>query len=95
MHCSRNFMDKGYIFASIFGRTRSWFILSHYPIIWMDGPRRNDVEFAASLVGFRASFQGCDYEECRLLGYKNPVCTSKETHYISAREPSRLMLCKI
>jgi hypothetical protein len=31
----------------------------------------------------------------RLLGYKNPVCTSQETHYVSAIEPSRLMLCKI
>jgi hypothetical protein len=40
-------------------------------------------------------FQGCDYEECRFLGYKNLVCTSRETHYISATEPSHLMLCKI
>jgi hypothetical protein len=29
------------------------------------------------------------YEECRLLGYKNPVRTSQETHYVSATEPSR------
>jgi hypothetical protein len=36
-----------------------------------------------------------DYEECRLLGYKNLVRTSQETHYVSATEPSRLMLCKI
>jgi hypothetical protein len=36
-----------------------------------------------------------DYEECRLLEYKNPVYTSQETHNISATEPSRLMLCKI
>jgi hypothetical protein len=34
-------------------------------------------------------------EECRLLGYKNPVCTSQETHYLSATESSQLMLCKI
>jgi hypothetical protein len=40
-------------------------------------------------------FHGGDYEECRLLGYKNPVLTSHETHYVSATEPSRLMLCKI
>jgi hypothetical protein len=40
-------------------------------------------------------FHGGDYEECRLLGYKNPVRTSQETHYISATEPSQLMLCKI
>jgi hypothetical protein len=29
-----------------------------------------------------------DYEECRLLGYKDPVRTSQETHYVSARELS-------
>jgi hypothetical protein len=40
-------------------------------------------------------FHGGDYEECRLLGYKNAVHTSQETHYVSATEPSRLMLCKI
>jgi hypothetical protein len=38
---------------------------------------------------------GNDYEGCRLLGYKNPVRTSQETHYVSAIEPNRLMLCKI
>jgi hypothetical protein len=40
-------------------------------------------------------FHGSDYEECRLLGYKNPVRTSQETHYFSTTESSRLMLCKI
>jgi hypothetical protein len=39
-------------------------------------------------------FDGGDYEEC-LLGYKTPVRTSQETHYVSATEPSRVMLCKI
>jgi hypothetical protein len=34
-------------------------------------------------------------EECGLLGYRNPVRTSQETHYVSATEPSQLMLCKI
>jgi hypothetical protein len=34
-------------------------------------------------------------EERRLLGYKNPVRTSQETHYVSATESSRLMLCNI
>jgi hypothetical protein len=38
---------------------------------------------------------GGDYEECRLLGFKIPVHTSQESHYVSATEPSRLMLCKI
>jgi hypothetical protein len=31
----------------------------------------------------------------RLLGYESPVCTSEETHYVSATEPTHLMLCKI
>jgi hypothetical protein len=34
-------------------------------------------------------------EEYRLLGYENPVHTSQETNYISATDPSWLMLCKI
>jgi hypothetical protein len=33
-------------------------------------------------------------KKCRLLGYKNQVRTSQETHYVSATEYSRLMLCK-
>jgi hypothetical protein len=40
-------------------------------------------------------FYGGDYEECCLLGYKNAVRTSQETHYVSATEPRQLMLCKI
>jgi hypothetical protein len=40
-------------------------------------------------------FHGSDYEEYRLLRYKNPVRTSQETHYVSATESSQLMLCKI
>jgi hypothetical protein len=40
-------------------------------------------------------FHGCNYEECRLLGYKNQVRTSQETHYFSVTEPSQLILCKI
>jgi hypothetical protein len=40
-------------------------------------------------------FHGGDCEQCRLLGYIQPVLTSQETHYVSAIEPSRLMLCKI
>jgi hypothetical protein len=31
----------------------------------------------------------------RLLGYKNPIRTSQETHYVFATEPSQLMLWKI
>jgi hypothetical protein len=40
-------------------------------------------------------FHGGDYKECHLLGYKSPVRTSQETHYVSATKPSWLMLCKI
>jgi hypothetical protein len=40
-------------------------------------------------------FHGSDYEECGLLGYRNPVRTSQETHYVSTTESSQLMLCKI
>jgi hypothetical protein len=40
-------------------------------------------------------FHGGDYEECRLLGYTNPVRTSQEEHYISSKELGRLMPCKI
>jgi hypothetical protein len=40
-----------------------------------------------------SGFHGGDYEECRLLGYKNPIRTSQETYYISTTEPNRLMLC--
>jgi hypothetical protein len=36
-----------------------------------------------------------DFEEHSLLGYKNPVFTSQETHYVSATDPSQLILCKI
>jgi hypothetical protein len=35
------------------------------------------------------------FEQFRPLGYRNPVRSSEETHYVSAIESSRLMLCKI
>jgi hypothetical protein len=35
------------------------------------------------------------HKECRLLGYKSLVRTSQETHYVSATEPSLLMVCNI
>jgi hypothetical protein len=40
-------------------------------------------------------FHGGDYENCRLLGYNNPVRTSQETHYFSAIESNQLMLSEI
>jgi hypothetical protein len=42
-----------------------------------------------------SGFHSSDYEEWRLLGYKYPVRTSKEIHYVSATELSLLMLYKI
>jgi hypothetical protein len=36
-----------------------------------------------------------DIEECSFLGYKSPVYTSEETHYVCATEIGRWMLCKI
>jgi hypothetical protein len=42
-----------------------------------------------------SGFHGGDYEEFRLLGYKNSVCTSQETHYVSTTESNQLMLCNI
>jgi hypothetical protein len=39
-----------------------------------------------------AGSHGGDYEECRLLGYKTPVRTSQETHYVSVTESSQLLL---
>jgi hypothetical protein len=38
-------------------------------------------------------FHGGNYEECRLLGYTNPVRTSQETRYVSTTAANRLMLC--
>jgi hypothetical protein len=38
---------------------------------------------------------GSDYEDCRPLGYKNPVRTSQETNYVSATKTSLLTLCQI
>jgi hypothetical protein len=35
-----------------------------------------------------------DHEECRPVGYKPPVRTSQETHYVFATQPSQLMPCK-
>jgi hypothetical protein len=42
-----------------------------------------------------SGFHGHDYEECSLFGCKNQVRTSQKTHYVSATEPSWIMLCRI
>jgi hypothetical protein len=56
----------------------------------------------ANLTGFQKSthysgikIHGGHYEKCHLLGYKTPVRTSQDTHYVSTTETSQLMLCKI
>jgi hypothetical protein len=41
------------------------------------------------------SFHGPHYEECRLLGNKDPVPTLQETLCIFATVPSRIILCKV
>jgi hypothetical protein len=40
-------------------------------------------------------FHGSDYEEWRILVYKNPVRTSQEKLYVSATESSLLMPYKM
>jgi hypothetical protein len=40
-------------------------------------------------------FHGGDYEEWRLLGYRNPIRTSQETCHVSATESRQLILYKI
>jgi hypothetical protein len=54
-------------------------------------PNSQEAGWVCEICGFH----GGDYEECRLLGYKNPVHTSQGTNYVSATEPRRLMLGKI
>jgi hypothetical protein len=49
------------------------------------------IPFVCKFGGFR----GGDYKEFYVLGYKTPVRTSQKTHYVPAKETSRLMLCKI
>jgi hypothetical protein len=39
-------------------------------------------------------FHGGDCEECRLLGYKSPVHTSQQTHYVCITETSLLMVLR-
>jgi hypothetical protein len=52
----------------------------------------NHTAFCSGVVAQYVMFS---VEECRLLGYKNPVRTSQETHYVSATETSQLILCKM
>jgi hypothetical protein len=40
-------------------------------------------------------FHDGNYEECRLLRYKNPVHTLQNIYYVSATETCRIMLCTI
>jgi hypothetical protein len=62
-----------------------------------------DTQTQVSYIKWKNNLQACNlwgfhrsgYEEYLLLGYKNPVRTPQETHYVSATELSRLMICKI
>jgi hypothetical protein len=47
------------------------------------------------MLGKIWGFRRGDYEECLLLGCKSPVRTSEEEHFVSATEPSRLILRKV
>jgi hypothetical protein len=50
----------------------------------------------AVTVGSGVEWSGVEWSGgCRLLGYKNPVRTSQETHYLSATSSALLMLCRI
>jgi hypothetical protein len=61
----------------------------HFKMQWI---RRSSSKYSPCKIW---GLHGGDYEECRLLGYKNPVRTSQATHYVSTTEHSRLTLCKI
>jgi hypothetical protein len=51
------------------------------------------IKLAHSMYDF--TFSRRWLEECRLLGYENPVRSQQETHNFSATETSQIMLCKI
>jgi hypothetical protein len=72
---------------------------SQYPKTFFSSPlrfRKSTFLIGTNRIIFKFwDFQGGDYEECRLLGYKHPLRTSQETHYVSATDYSQLMLCKI
>jgi hypothetical protein len=59
-------------------------------LLWQKQRNSNEVwqNSSCRIWGFRVS----DYEEYPVMGYKNQVRTSQETHYVSAIEPSQLML---
>jgi hypothetical protein len=50
------------------------------------------IVYVMNTLWFETRYRRSTYEECRLLGYKYPVRTSQETHYVSATEHGRLML---
>jgi hypothetical protein len=53
-----------------------------------------NLHLTTCLENVRFEVHGRDYEECPLR-YKTPVRTSRETHYFSVTQHSRLMLFKI
>jgi hypothetical protein len=59
------------------------------------GGREKGSSYSHIIVSRVWGFHGSDYEKWRLLEYENTVRISPETHYVSATEPSLLMLCTI
>jgi hypothetical protein len=70
-----------------------WDIKTHFVLHW--GHITSPLESSQLMLCKIGDFHSGDYDEYRLLRYKNPVRTSQEPQYISVTEPSRLMLCKI
>jgi hypothetical protein len=48
---------------------------------FIENAARNSASYLQTVRLWKVrGYQGVDYEECTLLGYKNPVRTSQETH---------------
>jgi hypothetical protein len=54
-----------------------------------------DIKTESVMPGKVSDLHGDNYEEYRLLGYKNIVRTLEETFYVSATKASRVMTGKI
>jgi hypothetical protein len=100
-----HFLNTGNMFHLEVGDHRRRLHCNHHPVTWVvyvsikakclgkyvHSKRDGEHQWESKIW----SIHGSDYEECRLLRYKNLVRTSQETYYVSATESSQLMLCKI
>jgi hypothetical protein len=94
--CDRSKWRRNCWWLSSLSLERVWNERNWWLITWTRTSRRTQLRvFSDCEVCKVWGFHGGDYEECHLLGYKNPVRTSQETHYVSTTESSQLMLCKI